>query len=125
MACEQDGLALGFQLQQKPTNILHAGFIQSVHRLVQDQNIRVFHDRLCNAETLPHAERIFAHMLAAFGVKPHAAHRFRRLLFRDRPAQRRKIAQILYSALCADKAGIFNDDTDILCFCGAYRFAVY
>ena len=56
VAGEEDGLPLIPQFQEQLPHTLHASLVQAVHWLVQDNDIRVFHDRLRDSQTLPHSQ---------------------------------------------------------------------
>ena len=55
--------------QEEGTHFFHAGLIQAVEGLVQEQKLRLFHHGLGDAQTLPHTHGVFPHMLPAFGVQ--------------------------------------------------------
>ena len=60
MAGEKDGFPLCFQIKQQRTNILYSVFIQTVHRLVQDQESGIIQQSLCDAQALSHPQGILA-----------------------------------------------------------------
>ena len=44
--------------REKLTYISHTVFIESVHRLIQYKNVRIFHHSLCKTKSLFHSKRI-------------------------------------------------------------------
>jgi hypothetical protein len=56
VAREQDGLSVRCRLPDEPAHPQDAFRVEAVHRLVQDQGVRVAQERGGDAEALTHAE---------------------------------------------------------------------
>jgi hypothetical protein len=92
---EHDRAALSDQRQDHVAHLAHAGRIQPVHRLVQDQQLRIADQASGNPETLPHTHRVLRD--AIVGAMQDADPLQRRLdaATRGRFARRGKQLQVL------------------------------
>ncbi len=61
MAGDQHRAALGGPVPQQAAQPGHAGRVEAVARLVEDEHLGVAEQRGGQAEPLPHAERVAAH----------------------------------------------------------------
>ena len=81
MAGEQDRFPFLLELEQQGSDFRSSFLIQAVEGLVQDEQLRVLHDRLGQAETLTHTEGVFPHRLSEAGVQTDPLHRSDQVFF--------------------------------------------
>ena len=73
VARNHNRLALGLEVEQELADVLDAAVVKAVHRLVEQEDVGVFHDRLRDAQALAHAEAVLPDVLLALGVEADAA----------------------------------------------------
>ena len=113
MADQQNCFSLLLQLLYQSAYFLNPFFIQTVKRLVQDKNIRVFHNGLGNPQTLAHTKRIFPHVLFQIRVKPHLADSIFDVTIIYFSVECRQDTEIFHSRHVRQKTGAFYYGTNI------------
>ena len=63
MGGQHDGAAFGHQGQDHVAHVLHPGRVETVHRLVQDQQLGISDQARGDTETLTHAHRVLRHFV--------------------------------------------------------------
>ena len=114
MAGKKNGFSFVFQFQKQLPHLLHALVVETVHRFIQNQKGRFLHNRLCNTETLAHAERILADMLFRFRIQSDFSDGRIDLLFSDLPADAGEKLQILSGTVARKKARCLDDGANTL-----------
>ncbi len=109
---QHDRAALGDQRQDHVAHLAHTGRIETVHRLVQDQQLRITEQTRGDTETLAHPHRVLRHPI--IGATGHSDPLERRSdAVPRRPfASRGKNLQVLAARQMAVKPGLVDDRTD-------------
>ena len=76
----------------------------------QNEDLRIFHNRLGNAKSLAHAKRILAHGFLFIGVKPYHANHFVDAFLRRFAGNTGKDRKVAPSVIMRKKSRRFNDD---------------
>ena len=87
VACQKDGPAVRRKGLEQRTHFRNAVLVQSVHGFVKNHQARFLHNRLSDAQPLPHAEGILPHRLCGKRIEPNPANRIRHLFQPDLFAQ--------------------------------------
>lgn len=74
VAGQPDGFVLRLEALEQVMHLLHGRLVHRVERLIQNQHVRVFHERLRKAQPLTLAERILPDGLLLVRVKPQLDH---------------------------------------------------
>lgn len=107
-----------FQLEKQCSHLRDAMFVQSVKRLVQDQHLLIFHNRLRERESLPHPQTVFSNRYPKLRIQP--AHRkclleFCNIRFSGQSAQD---FQVLHAGIVVDESRRLDNDSrmpEIVC----------
>lgn len=107
---QQDGFSLRLQALQQLMYIRLPLLVQAIERLIQYQDIRVFHDGLGDGQALGHAKGIFPYMLFAVRVQADQADHLVDAPLIRLAADIRQQGQVLPGAVVVQKAGVLDDD---------------
>ena len=110
---QENGLALIPEFGKQDAHILHTVLVQPVHRFVQNNQRRAFHDGLGNAEALAHTQRVFAHPLLVVGVQTHQADGVLDLLDRDFLLDGRQVPEVPQTGFIGDEAGSLDQHAGV------------
>ena len=117
---KEHGPSLGDKAADHVPELVDAGRIEPVGRLVEDQELRVGKQAACDAEPLAHTERVTLHAFVRPLGETGAFERAVDPVVRLRPACSRDYGEVLAPGQVLVEAGLLDDRADACKCCGAF-----
>ena len=112
MRGQHDRAALGHEREDHVAHVVHAGRVEPVHRLVEDQQLGVAEQAGGDAETLAHAHRVLRHPVVGAVQDADPLERRPDAVARRRLAGRGEDLQVLPPGQMAVEPGLVDDGPD-------------
>ena len=109
---QHDGAALGHEGEDHLAHVLHAGGVEPVHRLVEDQQLGVPDQAGGDSEALAHAHRVLGHLVVGAVEDADAFERRPDAVPRCRLARRGEDLEVLPPGQMAVEPGLVDDGPD-------------